>query len=675
MFLLIPVAAWALLFAWVRTYVGDLRAAGMVTTVWWGACLLAITEALSVVNLITRPATALAWTVVCILAFAGYRLRRQDDPLSSSSDSPTSGTSTRLDWHLKVLLAACGVIAFTVMVLAFVAAPSTWDAMEYHLPRTVFWMSNHNVRFFATPDYCQLIFGPWAEYAQMQVNLLWGNDRFVNFVEFLAMLGSVGGASLIARELGAGCRGQALAAIVAATIPEGILEASGPMNTWVVTFWIVSTVYFLLRWNDEPSWLNATCIGLSAGIAVLTKGTAYVYLPFLVLACWCAAPRDVKVRFLKFAPLFLGLIVAVNGPQYYRAYEFTGSPLGLPFADGGPRLHWMADAFAPKDIAANVVRNASLHLVTPSAAVNGKIDGAVKAVIRAIGRDPDDPKTTWPNSAFESNHFSLHEIHAGNPLHFLLVVLALIAVFIFRKRLTPLPLWYSLGLIASFVMFCGLLRWQTWASRHHLAVFLLGSALAGLVLERLPSKKWTAAVAAALVLYALPFALVNRTRSLVRWAPVADIYHPREFLYFSDLHEKYAAANIAAAGEVNQLGCNTVAIDSYTMIPAGQIVNSPVSFFVYPLLAMIHADGQSVWYSGVNNWSSRYSGTQNHPATCAVVCFDCRNVREKWDQYRSVGGRATVHDYIVVFSAKGAVPNIAYEIPTNVLQGATDQTK
>jgi formate-dependent phosphoribosylglycinamide formyltransferase (GAR transformylase) len=40
--------------------------------------------------------------------------------------------------------------------------------------------------------------------------------------------------------------------------------------------------------------------------------------------------------------------------------------------------------------------------------------------------------------------------------------------------------------------------------------------------------------------------------------------------------KKYAAANIAAAKEVNQLGCNAVAIDSYTTIPAGQIVNSPV---------------------------------------------------------------------------------------------------
>ena len=50
--------------------------------------------------------------------------------------------------------------------------------------------------------------------------------------------------------------------------------------------------------------------------------------------------------------------------------------------------------------------------------------------------------------------------------------------------------------------------------------------------------------------------------------------HLRNFPYFSGRHENYAAANIAAACEVNQLGCNAVALDSRSTIPAGQIVNS-----------------------------------------------------------------------------------------------------
>jgi len=87
-------------------------------------------------------------------------------------------------------------------VTAVISPPNVWNAMEYHLPRITMWMSNRGVDFFPTPDYAQLIWGPWAEYAMMHMHLLWGGDRFVNLVEFFSLLGSVIGVSLIAKMLG-----------------------------------------------------------------------------------------------------------------------------------------------------------------------------------------------------------------------------------------------------------------------------------------------------------------------------------------------------------------------------------------------------------------------------------------------------------------------------------------
>src|ERR1700683_4130477 len=238
--------------------------------------------------------------------------------------------------------------------------------MEYHLPRVVMWISNHSVRFYPTPDFCQLVFGPWAEYAMMHTYLLWGSDRFVNFVQFFSFVGSIIGVSLVAHKLGAGLRGQVLAAVVCATIPEGVLEASGPKNTYVVTFWIVTTVAFLLEWNDDPSWFNTVCVGLAAGLGLLTKGTAYVYLPFLVLACWRMGSRSVRILFLKRCSAFLILILALNAPQYIRCYELSGSPLGLPLPVDFPRIEVTVAHVTVRGTLANVLRNISLHLSTPS---------------------------------------------------------------------------------------------------------------------------------------------------------------------------------------------------------------------------------------------------------------------------------------------------------------------
>jgi hypothetical protein len=218
---------------------------------------------------------------------------------------------------------------------------------------------------------------------------------------------------------------------------------------------------------------------------------------------------------------------------------------------------------------------------------------------------------------------------------------------------------YTLGIVASFLLFCALLRWQMWSSRYHLTLFVLGAALIGVVLERYFSRRLATATAALLLFVGAFLALTNRTRSLVPWKRLADVYHPRAELYFNNEHEKIAAAHIAAANFVNQLRCQNVGIDSYVADP--EIKDSPDSFFVYPVLALIHAGTKTrrVWYTGVNNLSSRYAEQQPHPAPCAVICFDCDKVPEKWQEYRDIGGRATIFGNIVVFSSEGEIPNTA----------------
>ena len=107
----------------------------MVASVAWALALSPSPRPLSAANLVTRLATALAWIVVCILAFAAFQLRNRDTPLSVSS-STASSSSVQLDRPVQLLLAASGIMAFIVMLLAFVAAPSTWDpwSITCHAP-------------------------------------------------------------------------------------------------------------------------------------------------------------------------------------------------------------------------------------------------------------------------------------------------------------------------------------------------------------------------------------------------------------------------------------------------------------------------------------------------------------------------------------------------------------
>ena len=211
MLLILPIVAFILFYLILRQNGVDSRRAVLAAGVFWGASIVVITETLSVPRLITKGAIAIFWLGICVVSYADLvLLRRRTARLSPSEEV----SETSLDYASRALLIASGVIVLLVLITALIAPPNVWDAMEYHLPRVSLWMSHHSVRFFATPDYGQLIFGPWAEFAMMHVKLLSGSDRFVNLVQFFSFLGCVIGTSFIAKLLGAGTRGQILAALL-----------------------------------------------------------------------------------------------------------------------------------------------------------------------------------------------------------------------------------------------------------------------------------------------------------------------------------------------------------------------------------------------------------------------------------------------------------------------------
>jgi hypothetical protein len=655
MLLIFPIAVFLLFFEALRRKKVDWRRAVLASAVFWAACVVGINETLSVGHHLTRGSVAVSWALICVvILLCLHRIGTGAAPVLNSRTRADGGFSLA-EWDLstKSLLTGVGIIVLLVGITAVVSAPNMWDAMEYHLPRVVMWMSNHSVQFYPTPDYSQLIFGPWAEYAMMHAYLLWGSDRFVNLVEFLSYIGSLIGVSLIAKMLGAGVRGQMLAVVVCATIPEGVLEASGPMNTYVVSFWIATTTVFLMSWNEDPNLLNTTTVGLSAGLAVLTKGIAYPLLPFLVLAGWLMGSSTTRLLFLNRSPVFVLLILALNAPHYFRCYELTNSPLGLPLRGVGPRVQLTMEHVSVQGTLANVLRNLSLHLGTPSEGLNLRIERVFRFAIGGIGANPDDPQAIWLGEPYHLNHFSSDEGIAGNPLHLaMLVVCILLVLYKHKSTENGKASWYALGIASAFLLFSALLKWQAWSGRYQTPLFVLGSALTGLVLERYFSRKVATAVTILFLAVACLFALVNKTRSLVPWRRVSDVYHPRSVLYFSHLHQKDAPAFLAAAEVVNQSNCRSVAIDAYTN--ALELKHSPKSFYIYPLFPLIHFDGRTrtVWYTGVHNLTQRYANELEHNNPCAVVCVDCAKEPEKWLAYQDMRGAVSVFDYIVVFTTR-----------------------
>jgi hypothetical protein len=246
----------------------DIRIAILVVAVSGGIALSASTELLCLLGGLTFGWLLASWVV--LLAAAGvllaslrgfFGLRRVDrlPPLPRGLDFVMAS------W-VAIVVALSGAIALF-------AVPITWDSMSYHLARVAHWGQNHTVAFYPTHIVRQLYQPPWAEYAILHLYILAGGDRLANLVQWVATAVSLVGVSVIARQLGAGPRGQLLSAFVCATIPMGILQASNTQNDYAAALWIVCLTSALLATGSHPGPFPVLGAGASLGLALLTKGT------------------------------------------------------------------------------------------------------------------------------------------------------------------------------------------------------------------------------------------------------------------------------------------------------------------------------------------------------------------------------------------------------------------
>lgn len=513
----------------------------LVAAVIGGTAVAVLSEMLSAVGGLTRAAAAASWLIVLIVAIALVaRFRRVILP---SGPRPPAAPWRALD---VAMLAWVVVVALLTLVSALAAAPTTYDSLTYHLARVAHWAQNHTLAPYPTSSARQLYQPPWAELAALHLTLLADGDRLVNLVQWASMIGAVVGASVIACRLGAARRGQLLAAAVCATIPMGVVQASSTQNDYAAALWLVCLVVGLLHVGSAHRRAWVLVAGLALGLALLTKGTAYVFAaPFVA---WAALAGRGRPSTRLAAIVGMGLVAgALNAPHFARNVAVFGAPLG-PGGEGD--YTYTNRELSPAVLASNVARNVGLHAGTPWPAVNAVVQGIVASVDASVGIASDDPRSTWPGTRFSVGTPRLHEDVVGNGLHLVAIAAALLAALAWGDRRRR---GYAACLALAFLLFCLLLRWQPWHSRLHLPLFVLAAPLVGVVAERI------GAIAVAIVFAVLAAASVgpsiqNVNRPLVGSASVLRVTRERQFARVVE------PAFLGAARFVRSGGCAGVGV-------------------------------------------------------------------------------------------------------------------
>ncbi len=531
------------------------------------------------------------------------------------------------DWVVWGCLAALALVFGLTFLAAAFSPPNSADAMAYHMPRVVYWAEQGSVRFFPTSYFNQIMLQPFAEYAMLHTYLLSGGDRFVNLVQWFASVASALAVSSVAGMFGSRARGQALAALFCATVPSGILASSGAKNDYWLAMWLAVMVYFALSFRCSGRMRDALYLGAALGFALFTKGTAYLFAPWVLL---------LLVPWRGWLPA-VALAGLINAPQYARNLDLSGSPMGFDSAQGDGVFRWRNERFGWRETASNAIRNVSDQLGSRSSAWNGGVYRAALDLHRAIGTDPNDPATTWRWASFGPPVNANHEANAGNRWQ-LLALVGVVGLAAWRRD--RLRLLFAAALLLGFVTFCGYLKWQPFFSRLLLPLFVMASPLVGIVGAWGRRGIAQAALCVALLVNARPALLENWVRPLK--GPRSVFRVARDAQYFSDLGQWHDEDSFRGAVDVVAASkCETVGID----IARLQIE--------YPLQALLRERNPRIRFvhSGVSNSSSKYAQpVQARP--CAVVCLDCAGDAERLKLYEAWGGAQTVGRFVVFSNEK-----------------------
>jgi 4-amino-4-deoxy-L-arabinose transferase-like glycosyltransferase len=490
-----------------------------------------------------------AWLVVDVVAvFLAVRLFRRGPGVRIRLSRLMDGVRATSVWE-RVL---AGLAAAQLGVLTAIAwlydTPVNSDSLVYHLARVMHWIQNGSVHHYATHYASQNEFSPLHEYNMAHLHLLaGGTDALDAFVQLLAAVVCVVGASEIARLLGGDRRTQILAAALAATIPSLILEATSTQNNDFAAAIAVAVLVALLAWRPTGRFvIGAAFIGTAAGAGVLAKGTLAVFTGAMGLVVIAVAvtqhARSLGALVVVRRVLLSGLVavvagVVVAGPFLARNVEVYGGFTG-PYS----RTTLSSD-LTPAAAAANTVRSvASNFQIGDGSGVESWISravlGGLESLYEPFDIDPNDSHYMVGDlgDAFKPGDYSRwqrSEAIGSNPWHVVLILVALIglAVFVIRgDRRMRVPLLLGLALAATFLIFTAVTRWTPYGVRYQIPVLVAWCPLIALVIAR-ANRAVGAVLVVGLLALATPMLLNSYDRSLVHPAwnkgtGIEPYFHP-----------------------------------------------------------------------------------------------------------------------------------------------------
>ena len=435
-----------------------------------------IVENYSLFYLLNRPFIIITFILICLGLIYLHVMKNRNinyyfkESLYSfnSNWKPLSNTKKTL----LILLSLCLILIFFQGVLY---PPNNWDSMTYHLPRVIHWLQNNSVLNFPTNITRQIYSPPFSEYLITLSNLSEASDYFNNSIQWFYYVGLALVVYLTLRELNINKTFLFFSIIFTLSIPEGILESSSTQNDVIHAFFLICSLYFGIRFIKLSNYFNAVFLGLSAGLALLSKIIAYFYVPPLIFVIIL----PVLITFFKTKQTNLIyklgsialIILLVNLNFTLRKLHFTHTISGTTkdIEDG-----MTFDKYGAKLLFSTSIKNICLH--ADPFFVGNLGNQIAEKVHLIINQDINEKGTNIFDYKFNVvQNWKNHEDSQPNFIHTILFLISTLVYiyYLLSKKIKLLSFsTMILGIIVfQFLFLNTIIRWEPWNTRIHTPLF------------------------------------------------------------------------------------------------------------------------------------------------------------------------------------------------------------
>ena len=419
-----------------------------------------------------------------------------------------------LNWYKENKKVCLFFGGFTILLLiqGIIYPPNNWDSMTYHMARIAHWVMNESIEPYPTHIYRQIYQPPLAEWIIAQVCILNKADYFANAVQLYFLLATMGVLNQIMLQFNSSKKTRIWASTIAFTTPSVFMQATSTQNDIVVSFFLLSCILFFIRYLNESTVKNALFIGLSMGLAILTKGTAFVYLIPIILFCgayliYLIFKKEKSIISISFQMIVLVIVTLTIGfNHYYRNFKLSGDIFGA--SDD----HYFNKNITLKSSGVGILKNIGNHFSTP---LTSSITNQVVEKVHLMTQIPiNDENYNYKGIHFKLNEWNHNEDEVSNVFQ-LVLILGVCLFIIFNWKNRNKLLWLStLFCLFTFALFSFILKWQPWHMRLQVPLFILFAIPISIVLEKIKLEKITSSILAISILYCFVLALVNPNRPL-----------------------------------------------------------------------------------------------------------------------------------------------------------------